>query len=67
MTMLSSAVAEVVMTFMFLIVILGTTHHRAPVGFAGFAIGLALSGAATLAVVLWTERGRLFTPAPRLP
>ena len=33
--------AELVMTFMFLIVILGTTHKRAPVGFAGLAIGLA--------------------------
>jgi aquaporin Z len=36
-------VTEVVMTFMFLIVILGTTHKRAPVGFAGMAIGLALT------------------------
>jgi aquaporin Z len=36
-------VCEVVMTFMFLIVILGTTHKRAPVGFAGIAIGLALT------------------------
>jgi aquaporin Z len=34
---------EVVMTFMFLIVILGATHRRAPVGFAGLAIGLALT------------------------
>src|SRR5213595_3645381 len=31
------------MTFMFLIVILGSTHQRAPVGFAGIAIGLALT------------------------
>ncbi len=31
------------MTFMFLIVILGATHRRAPVGFAGLAIGLALT------------------------
>ena len=36
-------VTEVVMTFMFLIVILGATHKRAPVGFAGLAIGLALT------------------------
>jgi aquaporin Z len=36
-------VCEVVMTFMFLIVILGTTHKRAPTGFAGIAIGLALT------------------------
>src|SRR4029079_19012229 len=36
-------VCEVVMTFMFLIVILGTTHKRAPVGLAGLGIGLALT------------------------
>jgi len=36
-------ISEVVMTFMFLIVILGATHKRAPVGFAGIAIGLALT------------------------
>jgi aquaporin Z len=36
-------VCEVVMTFMFLAVILGSTHERAPVGFAGLAIGLALT------------------------
>ena len=34
---------EIVMTFMFLIVILGATHDRAPDGFAGLAIGLALT------------------------
>ncbi len=34
---------EVVMTFMFLLVILGTTERRAPAGFAGLAIGLALT------------------------
>jgi aquaporin Z len=39
----AALVAEVVMTFMFLIVILGATHKRAPVGFAGIAIGLALT------------------------
>jgi aquaporin Z len=42
-TLLASLVTEVVMTFMFLIVILGATHKRAPVGFAGVAIGLALT------------------------
>lgn len=36
-------VSEVVMTFMFLIVILGVTHKRAPAGFAGLAIGFALT------------------------
>ena len=36
-------VTEVVMTFMFLIVILGATDKRAPAGFAPIAIGLALT------------------------
>ena len=31
------------MTAMFVVVILGATHGRAPVGFAGIAIGLALT------------------------
>jgi len=39
----AALVSEVVMTFMFLIVILGATHKRAPVGFAGLSIGLALT------------------------
>lgn len=39
----SALVTEVVMTFMFVLVILGATHTRAPVGFAGLAIGLALT------------------------
>lgn len=34
---------EIVMTAMFLVVILGSTHVRAPVGFAPIAIGLALT------------------------
>ena len=34
---------EVVMTMMFLIIILGVIHHRAPAGFAGIAIGLGLT------------------------
>jgi aquaporin Z len=36
-------ITEIVMTFAFLIVILGATHRRAPVNFAGLAIGLALT------------------------
>lgn len=40
--MTSALVTEIVMTFMFLIVILGATHSKAPKGFAGLAIGLAL-------------------------
>jgi len=39
----AALVTEIVMTFMFLVVILGATHQRAPVSFAGIAIGLALT------------------------
>ena len=39
----SALITEVVMTFMFVLVTLGATHTRAPVGFAGLAIGLALT------------------------
>lgn len=42
-SMQAAFVCEVVMTFMFLIVILGATSERAPVGFAPLAIGLALT------------------------
>jgi aquaporin Z len=35
--------AEIVLTFFFLFVILGTTDRRAPVGFAGIPIGLSLT------------------------
>lgn len=36
-------ISEIVMTFMFLIVILGSTDKRAPAGFAPIAIGLCLT------------------------
>jgi aquaporin Z len=39
----AAATCEVVMTFMFLTIILGATHHRAPAGFAPIAIGLGLT------------------------
>ncbi len=39
----SAFLCEVVMTAMFLVVILGATHARAPAGFAPLAIGLALT------------------------
>ncbi len=42
-SLLSCLVAEVVLTYIFLIVILGSTDKRAPAGFAPIAIGLALS------------------------
>ena len=41
-SLMAALVSELVMTFMFLIVILGATHQRAPAGFAGLAIGMAL-------------------------
>ena len=42
-SMLAALVIEVVLTAGFLIVILGSTHGRAPTGFAPIAIGLALT------------------------
>ena len=42
-SLLSGFVTEVVMTFMFLMIILGATDERAPAGFAPIAIGLALT------------------------
>ena len=42
-SMLAALVTEIVMTFMFLIIILGATHSKAPKGFAGLAIGLCLT------------------------
>lgn len=42
-SMLSALVTEIVMTFMFLIVILGSTHSKAPKYLAGLAIGLCLT------------------------
>jgi aquaporin Z len=42
-SLLSGLVAELVLTFMFLFVIMGATDPRAPAGFAPIAIGLALT------------------------
>jgi len=42
-TMGSALTAEVVLTFMFLMIILGSTDRRAPQGFAPIAIGLGLT------------------------
>jgi aquaporin Z len=41
--MVAALITEIVMTFIFLIVILGATHSKAPAGFAGLAIGLCLT------------------------
>ncbi|MFC7336471.1 aquaporin Z [Haloferula chungangensis] len=42
-TLLACLVAEVVLTFFFLLIILGATDKRAPAGFAPIAIGLGLT------------------------
>ncbi len=42
-SMLAALVAEVVLTFMFLLIIMGATDKRAPAGFAPIAIGLGLT------------------------
>ena len=42
-SLVSALVTEIVMTFMFLIIILGATDSRAPAGFAPIAIGLGLT------------------------
>jgi len=42
-TLMAALVTEIVMTFMFLIIILGATDKRAPQGFAPIAIGLGLT------------------------
>ena len=42
-SMLSAFICEVVMTFFFLIIILGATHRKAAAGFAPIAIGLGLT------------------------
>jgi aquaporin Z len=42
-SLLACFVAEVVLTFMFVLIIHGATDRRAPAGFAGIAIGLALT------------------------
>lgn len=42
-SMSAAIITEFVMTFLFLLIILGATDERAPKGFAGLAIGLALT------------------------
>ena len=41
-SMVSGFIAEVILTFIFLLVIYGSTSERAPEGFAGLSIGLSL-------------------------
>ena len=42
-TLMSALIVEIVLTFMFIFIIMGATDKLAPIGFAGLAIGLALT------------------------
>ncbi len=42
-SMIAAIITEFVLTFIFLVVILGSTHSKAPKGLAGISIGLALT------------------------
>ena len=42
-SIIAALLAEIVLTFMFLMIILGATDHRAPAGFAPIPIGLGLT------------------------
>lgn len=42
-SLVAALITEIVLTFIFLLVILGSTDERAPKGFAGLAIGLCLT------------------------
>ena len=42
-SMMAAFITEVVLTAMFLVIIMGATHEKAPVGFAPIAIGLGLT------------------------
>ena len=42
-SLMAALVTEIILTFVFLLVILGSTDERAPKGFAGLAIGLCLT------------------------
>jgi aquaporin Z len=43
-SLMACLVTEIVLTFVFLLVVMGSTDRRAPVGFAAIAIGLCLTG-----------------------
>jgi aquaporin Z len=42
-SLMAALITEIVMTFMFLFIILGSTYPKSPKGFAGIAIGLGLT------------------------
>jgi aquaporin Z len=39
---MSALIAEIVLTFIFVLVVHGSTHQRVPKGFAGLSIGMSL-------------------------
>ena len=43
-SLVACLIAEIVLTFIFLLVVMGSTDKRAPAGFAAIAIGLCLTG-----------------------
>lgn len=42
-SLMAALITEIVMTFFFLIIILGSTYEKAPPGFAGISVGLGLT------------------------
>ena len=40
--LISALIAEIVLTFIFVLVVHGSTHQRVPKGFAGLSIGMSL-------------------------
>ena len=41
-SLMSALIAEIVLTFIFVLVVHGSTHERVPKGFAGLSIGMSL-------------------------
>ena len=59
----SALITEVVMTFFFLLIILGVTDERAPAGFAPLAIGLALTLIHLISIPVTVNPARSTGPA----
>ena len=65
-SLVACLVAEIVLTFMFLVIILGATDRRAPQGFAPIAIGLGLTLIHLIGIPvtnLWVNPARSTGPA----
>ena len=57
-SLFAAFITEVVMTAMFLFIIMGATHGKAPVGFAPLAIGLGPTGRGNASARSWTDPPR---------